>query len=108
MASAKTPVPPWPDHIGQTRTIKSITGERRQMTIVDEVIVPQGPRKLVYFQQMKWTDRREYEYRLTYYMIGVKPARKGQWVFGQYSLMIPAATLGKVLRLARERGWRGI
>ena len=100
--------PPAPCHIGHTRTIKSITGESRAMTIVDEVVVPQGPSKLIYLQKIKWVDRRGYEYRLTYYMIGVKPARKGKWVFGQYSVMIPAATLAKVLRLARDRGWRGI
>ena len=75
------------------------------LKIVDEIVVPQGEGKLIYFQQLRFEEDRRVEYRLTYYMLGHKPARKGKWVFGQYSLMIPAEHLSAVLKEARSRGW---
>jgi hypothetical protein len=70
--------------------------------------VEKGTRKLICFQKIRFEDSGKLEYRFTYYMLGLKPGAKGRWVFGQYSLLIPAAILSKLLQEARERGWEGI
>lgn len=100
--------PPPPNNIGKKRTFISITGAKVHLTVLDEIMIPQGPGKLIYFQQFRLEEDKRIEYRLTYYMLGQKPSRKGKWVFGQYSLMIPAKELSSVLREARKRGWKGI
>ncbi len=103
-----TLIPPPPNNIGKRRTITSITGEKIHLAIEDEIVVPQGQGKLIYFQKLRFEADRSVEYRLTYYMLGHKPGRKGRWVFGQYSLMIPAKELSVILKEARKRGWKGI
>jgi hypothetical protein len=100
--------PPRPDNIGKTRLIKSIDGQKRRFLVKDEVVVPYRDRKLIYFQQLRFEKRRQFEYRLTYYMLSTKPSRRNRWVFGQYSLMVPARELGRLIREARKRGWPGI
>lgn len=99
---------PYPDNVGKRRVIKSISGEQVAFRIDDEIVIPFGLGKLIYFQKMRWEADRRIEYRLTYYMSGHKPGRKGRWVFGQYSLMIPAKELSVLLSQARARGWEGI
>lgn len=102
-------LPPRPCNIGKRRRITSIDGVTNWFVIDDEVVVPQGDgTKLVYFQRFRWEHDQSTEYRLTYYMLGVKPGRKGQWVFGQYSTIVPADVLSAVLKEARARGWDGI
>jgi len=103
-----TALPPQPSNIGKRRTFTGITGSKVHLTVIDEIIVPHGPGKLIYFQQFKFEEDQRIEYRLTYYMIGHKPGRKGKWVFGQYSLMLPAEELAVLLKEARSRGWPGI
>ena len=77
--------------------------------VEDEIVLPQGDgSKLIYFQKFRWTHDNSVEYRLTYYMIGVKSGRRGKWVFGQYSLMLPALELSSLLKEARARGWQGV
>lgn len=99
----------YPKNIGKTRTITSIDGARLSFVVEDEIVLPQGNgTKLIYFQKFRWVHDGAVEYRLTYYMIGVKPGRKGQWVFGQSSLMVPATELAELLKEARLRGWEGI
>jgi hypothetical protein len=100
--------PPTPNNIGKRRKIKTISGSEVFLTVVDEIVVPQGKRKLIYFQQLQFEADSRIEYRLTYYMLGHKPARLGRWVFGQYSIMIPAEELSLVLKEARSRGWPGV
>jgi hypothetical protein len=74
-----------------------------------ELPVPEkSTRKLIYFQQIEFEDTRKIEYRFTYYMVGLKPGARGPWVFGQYSLLIPAEHLSCLLAEARRRGWPGI
>lgn len=97
-----------PNNIGKRRTITAIDGEKLSFVVEDEIVVPQGPEKLIYFQKFRWEIGDNVEYRLTYYMIGYKPGRKGRWVFGQYSLMLPATELSVLLMEARKRGWEGI
>ncbi|MFZ5637770.1 MAG: hypothetical protein ACOY82_14410 [Pseudomonadota bacterium] len=100
--------PPRPNNIGKRRTFTSITGEKVHLTVRDEIVVPHGDGKLAYFQQFQFEEDGRIEYRLTYYMIGHKPGRRGRWVFGQYSLMLPAEELSQLLTEARNRGWLGI
>ena len=103
-----TNLPPRPDNIGKRRTFTSITGRKVHLVVKDEIIVPHGGGKLIYFQQFQFEEDQRIEYRLTYYMIGHKPARRGRWVFGQYSLCLPAKELSVLLKEARKRGWPGI
>ena len=97
-----------PNNIGKRRKITAIDGAELHFIVEDEIIVPQGDYKLIYFQKFRWERGGNTEYRLTYYMVGHKPGKRGQWVFGQYSLMLPAELLRVVLDEARIRGWEGI
>jgi hypothetical protein len=100
--------PPRPVNIGKQRTFTAINGRKVHLTCIDEIVIAHGKGKLIYFQQFRFEEDRRIEYRLTYYMIGFKPSRRGRWVFGQYSLMLPARELAVILREARKRGWPGI
>jgi len=90
--------PPRPNNIGKRRTITSITGRKVHLVITDEIVIPQGTGKLIYFQKLQFEKDGRTEYRFTYYMLGHKPSRRGRWVFGQYSLMIPQRELRLLLR----------
>jgi hypothetical protein len=103
-----TEKPPAPNNIGKRRKITTISGREVYLKVIDEIIVPHGDRKLIYFQQLQFEEDNRIEYRLTYYMLGHKSARRGRWVFGQYSIMIPAEELSAVLKEARLRGWPGV
>jgi len=105
--------PEHPNNIGKRRRIHAIDGRHRYFTVVDEIVreqpvVERGTRKLIYFQKIKFEDDARIEYRLTYYMLGLRPGAKGRWVFGQYSLLIPARELKSILIEARKRRWPGI
>lgn len=104
----ETTQPPHPNNIGKVREIKSIHDKPVTFTIIDEIVVEQGTGKLIYFQQLSHTPGNRIEYRLCYYMLGVKESRRGKWVFGQYALMVPANLLVKILSEAKKRGWKGI
>jgi hypothetical protein len=92
----------------------AIDGQKRFYTVVDEIVREQEVRekdtaKLIYFQKFHWEDGAPPEYRLTYYMLGLKPGRmQGRWVFGQYSLMIPVELFASLIEEARRRGWEGV
>ena len=45
------------------------------------------------------------EYRLGYYMIGVKPRMAGKWTWGQYATLIPASDFRALIRQAQQRDW---
>src|SRR2546426_6031566 len=88
--------------------IHTIDGRLRHFQIEDEIFCNQpltdkGTKKRVCFQKIRFEDTKALEYRLTYYMLGVKPGAKGRWVFGQYSLLVPAKQLSFLLREARKR-----
>jgi hypothetical protein len=103
--------PPQPTSIGKRRTFTAIDGRKLHLVIEDEIVRPQSSskhHKLIYFQQIRFEEDQRLEYRFTYYMLGLKPGRKGRWVFGQYSLLIPAEDLAWLLKRARKRGWKGV
>jgi hypothetical protein len=101
-------LPPRPNNIGKRRRITTITGRKIYLAVTDEIVIPQGPRKLIYFQKLQFEEDRRIEYRFAYYMLGHKPSRRGRWVFGQYCLMIPRRELTLLLKKARAHGWQGI
>jgi hypothetical protein len=108
---SKGPSPP--SNVGRRGRIEAIDGSHRTFKIGDEIIrkqkVPEkGTRKLIYFQQLQFEDTGATQYRLTYYMLGVKQGARGRWVFGQYSLLVPARHLAALLKEARKRKWPGI
>ena len=101
----------YPNHIGDRRRFTAIDGQHVFVTIKDEIIRPQGRKphtKLIYLQKLQFESDKHFEYRFTYYMQGYKDGKtKGQWVFGQYSLVAPAKDLEWVLSKAREKKWKG-
>ena len=96
--------PPAPCNINKRRAFTAIDGSTVHCTVKDEIVIPHGHGKLIYFQQFEFEKDRRIEYRFTYYMLGVKPSRRGRWVFGQYSLMLPARELAHLFKEARHRG----
>jgi hypothetical protein len=108
----KMEIPPHPDNLGKKlRTWKAIDGNPVHVTITGEIKIEQSiaaHKKLICLQQIRFEADGHTEYRFTYYMIGVKEGKtKGRWVFGQYSLVIPAEDLKILLAKAREAGWEG-
>ena len=99
--------PPRPNNKNKVRKLKDINGNPVQFKVLDEIVVPHGKGKLIYFQQLRHEPAMELEYRLCYYMIGVKESRKGRWVFGQFALMAPAKLLVKIYAEAKKRAWEG-
>jgi hypothetical protein len=100
--------PPHPKNVGKRRIITAIDGSKVALVVRDEIVVPQGEGKLIYFQKLQFESDGRFEYRFTYYMRGFKPSRLGRWVFGQYSLMAPEHEVAIMLKEARARGWPGI
>ncbi|MFB3844312.1 MAG: hypothetical protein ACE14O_00990 [Candidatus Cloacimonadaceae bacterium] len=101
-------LPDYPNNIGKVRKVKDINGHEDIFIITDEIKFQQhnNPHKLIYFQKLEHqSDKMKKEYRLGYYMIGAKGKTQGKWVWGQYSLMIPAVDLRKLLKKAHEKGW---
>ena len=99
---------PHPSNIGKRRVITAIDGTKVALLVTDEIVVPQGEHKLIYFQKLQFESDGRFEYRFTYYVRGFKPGRRGKWVFGQYSLMAPEREVAIMLKEARARGWPGI
>jgi hypothetical protein len=100
--------PPRPNHIGVRGVHTTIDGRKEHRTIEDEIVRRQSGsyEKLIYFQRLLFEEDCRTEYRLTYYMLSVKPGqRQGRWVFGQFSLMVPPKDLAWLLSEARKRGW---
>jgi hypothetical protein len=97
--------------IGNRRRFTAIDGKHVFVRIEDEIVRPQGRpphSKLIYLQKLRFEEDNHIEYRFTYYMTGYKEGKtKGQWVFGQYSLVIPADDLKWLLNAARTKKWKG-
>jgi len=99
--------PPLPNNIDKKRMIPAIDGTKRHFKIEDEIIHPQSNsnRKLIVFQKMHFEEEDRVEFRLGYYMIGLKPKVKGRWVWGQFCLLLPEEDLMAILKEARKRKW---
>ena len=69
---------PYPHNVGKRRPIRSITGATVVFLVEDEIVIPFGSAKLIYFQKIKWEEDQRIEYRFTYYMMGYRPGRRGQ------------------------------
>ena len=94
---------------GKRRCIKNINEDNCYFIIEDEILHKQQQHsahpKLIAFQRIKFEADNQIEYRLGYYMVGVKPGAKGRWVWGQFCLMIPEKDLKKILKKAERKGW---
>jgi hypothetical protein len=82
-------------------------GTHRYLVIEDEILHRQrySTNKLIAFQRIRIEDNNQIEYRLGYYMIGVKPRARGRWVWGQFCLMVLERDLKAILRKATRKGW---
>jgi len=100
-------LPPWPSNKGKRKRITNIHGEPRHLIIHDEIRRTQSsyPNKLIVFQKLEIEEDKVIEYRLGYYMIGVKPGARGRWVWGQFCLLIPEEDLMAILAEARALKW---
>src|ERR1039458_4288855 len=90
-----------PYNIGKLRTLTAIDKVKASFIIDDEIHCKQrgaAHEKLIYLQRLKHIPGGRIEYRFTYYMRGLK---RGNWVFGQYSLMIPERELKWLLQIGR-------
>jgi len=103
--------PPYPHNVGKRRKITTIDGSHLYVINEGEIVRPQGKaphNKLIYLQKLRHEADNRLEYRFTYYMLSPKEGRMlNRWVFGQYSLMIPAKDLSVLLKKARDKGWEG-
>lgn len=99
--------PVWPSSVEKKRSIKNIFGEKRHLLILDEIKILQSTdkNKLIVFQKIKIEETGLIEFRLGYYMIGVKLGAKGRWVWGQFCLLIPQYDLEIILKEARLKKW---
>jgi hypothetical protein len=97
----------FPNNIGKRRRIKTIRGAKRYFIIEDEILYKQhnAPNKLIAFQRIRFEEDNRIEYRLGYYMVGVKSGAKGRWVWGQFCLMIPEKDLKIILKKAKRKRW---
>lgn len=99
-----------PSTVGSICHITTIEGKRIFVRVEEEIRRPQSDShglKQIYLQKLRHNIGNRIEYRFTYYMWSVKGRMPDHWVFGQYSLMIPAKDLKWLLGKARELGWEG-
>lgn len=90
--------------------LRDINGCRRYFTIEGPPIVVQQStyrEKAFVLQRIRFEDNGTVELRLGYFIIGKKPRRKGQWVWGQYCPLIPEKDFKKLIMEAQKRGWLG-
>lgn len=99
--------PRLPNNVGKRRRIINIRGETHYWRVEDEILRPQhnALHKLLCFQRLRRESDDREEFRLGYYMLGVKPRARGRWVWGQYALFIPKRDLRSLIRTAERRGW---
>jgi hypothetical protein len=96
-----------PNNINKPRCIKNIDGVKCHFIIEDEILHNQhdAHNKLIAFQRIRFKAGNRIEYRLGYYMVGVKPGAKGRWVWGQFCLTLPEKDLKIILKKAEKKGW---
>jgi hypothetical protein len=101
---------PYPKNVEKRRKFTAIDGKPLYVIIEDEIVRPQSDApdtKLIYLQKLRHEKDNHIEYRFTYYMKGFKGRTRGRWVFGQYSLAVPAKDLKWLLKEARSKNWTG-
>ena len=91
---------------GKSSSIATIRGTKRYLKVIDQIQFLQSndKNKVICLQRLRLS-KRGIEFRLGYYIIGVKPGRKGKWVWGQYAPMLPKRDLRKVFREAVKKKW---
>ncbi len=89
----------FPDHIGESSRIV----DGGAYDVKDEVCELHGDSKLIYIQQMQFSDDGRLEYRFAYW----KKGKGGNWIFARSAPFIPPAQLTILLGKARAKGWEG-
>lgn len=99
--------PRLPSNVGKTPSWKWADGTPERFTIVDEIRRRQSSArsKTIVLQKIRRASNGRIEFRLGYYMIGVKPRMAGKWTWGQYATLIPARDLKALITRARQREW---
>jgi hypothetical protein len=102
-------LPPKRSKIGDRGRLKAPDGFVLKFVIMDEILRPQDSNKQKYFclQRLRF-DHGSEEYRLGYYIIGKKGARKDKWVWGQFCPLLPQEDLEWLVSEARRRKWLGL
>ena len=85
----------------------TIHGKRHSFEIIGEIrrVQSDNPHKVICLQKIVCIDDGRTEFRLGYYMIGVKPRMAGKWTWGQFASILPAQDFRAVVRVAERRGW---
>ena len=99
--------PDLPSNVGKVTSWKWNTGERHYFTILDELRRRQSTaaHKTIVLQKIRHETDGRIEFRLGYYMIGVKPRMAGRWTWGQHATLIPAKDFRALIRQAHQRKW---
>jgi len=93
---------------GKTGSIRHpLTRKQWSFVVLDEVRKRQRgyKKKILILQRIQFESDQRIELRLGYYIIGKLPAMKGQWVWGQYAALLPAADFRALYRKAKKKGW---
>lgn len=92
--------------IGRSVTMKMPDGRLVSGEIIDEIVRVQSdyPDKQLHAQLIVFEDGRR-EVRLGYYIKGVKPGRRGQWVWGQYCPSMPVEDFKALTEAVEKKGW---
>ncbi len=90
-------MPSHPKNVGRVTRWKNIHGEQRSFLIRGEIKRLQygTTNKLICLQQLFCNENGREEFRLGYYMIGVKPRMAGKWTWGQFATIISRARFSR-------------
>ena len=99
-------VPAFKGNIGKRGRSVDPDGTVTRHRVIDEIVRQQSnmSSKMICLQKVQF-DHGEIQYRLCYYVIGKKPGRKGQWVFGQFATFLPEEDLKAIMNEAHARNW---
>jgi hypothetical protein len=98
--------PELPNGIGSRRFLED-QGKKIFFTITDEIrrIASDSQDGAFYLQRIEYEEDKRIEIRFGYYIIGKKEGRKGKWVWGQYSPMLPIIDFKWLIEEAKKKGW---
>jgi hypothetical protein len=98
--------PELPNKIG-SRGCLNDHDKKVYFTITDEIrrLASDSPDGAFYLQKIEYEVVNKIEIRFGYYIIGKKEGRKGKWVWGQYSPMLPIVDFKWLIEEAKKKGW---
>jgi hypothetical protein len=95
--------------IGKVTKRKTIHGNPMIYEVIDEEIFRSLSYKSKAFclQKLRFNDG-SVVFRISYYMIAVKPRMRGKWAFGQFAPMMTKKEMELIYKLAIRKGWISI